>query len=164
MGRLRVALYHHLPPGGASRAMEELVARSLDQVEHVLFRIDPGPRDRHSGQQPPLEPLDLETHSLEIAGTQPGRLKEWAVTVPQVLRAERRIASMIDQMSFDAVVVHHQRYTHAPSLLTRISTPSAYFVHEPRRQSFEYQLRPHDVGRGPFALSRPGRSASSTIW
>ncbi len=148
MGRLRVALYHHLPPGGAARAMEELAARSSADIEHVVFQVDPGPRDRHAGRPVALAGLGLETHTVTVKGGRPGRLSEWAVTVPRILRAERRIAAMIDSGDFDAVVVHHQRHTHAPHLLECIRTPSVYFVHEPRRQSFEYDMRPRGNGHG----------------
>ncbi len=153
MGRIRVALYHHLPPGGAARAMAELTARSFVDIEHVLFRVDPGPRDRHAGRAHPLADLDLETHTVAINGARPRRASEWAVTVPRILRAERRLAAMINSGDFDAVVVHHQRHTHAPHLLERIRIPSIYFVQEPRRQSFEYDLRPRGTGNGVHLIA-----------
>jgi len=152
MGRLRVALYHHLPPGGAARAMTELVSRSSDEIEHVAYTIDPGQRDRHTGRSDPLDGLGLERHVEHVRGGSPSRLREWAITVPQLLRAERRIAALIDRGKFDAVVVHHQRHTQAPGVLRHLRTPSAYFVQEPRRQSFEHDLRPRIAGRGPTRI------------
>ncbi len=146
MGRLRVALYHHLPPGGAARAMTELVDRSSDEIEHVAFTIDPGIRDRHHGCPDPLRGLGLEHHVEHVRGGPGNRLGEWAVTVPRVLKAERRIAASIDDGDFDVVVVHHQRHTQAPGLLRHLQTPSTYFVQEPRRQSFEHDLRPRIGG------------------
>jgi len=152
MGRLRIALYHHLPPGGAARAMTELVSRSSAEIEHVAYTIDPGPRDRHAGRPDPLDGLGLERHVEHVHGGAASRPREWAITVPQVLRAERRIATLIDRGKFDAVVVHHQRHTQAPGLLRHLQTPSAYFVQEPRRQSFEHDLRPCVPGRGPARM------------
>jgi len=122
--------------------MTELVRRSSNQIEHVAFTIDPGQKDRHHLRADPLEGLGLEHHIEHVRGGRPSRLGEWSITVPQVLKAERRLASVIDAGGFDAVVVHHQRHTHAPGLLRHIRTPSAYFVQEPRRQSFEHDLRP----------------------
>jgi len=126
--------------------MAELVGRSSEEIEHVAFTIDPGTRDRHHGQPDPLRGLGLEHHIEHVHGGPGNRLGEWAVTVPRILRAERRIATSIDDGNFDVVVVHHQRHTQAPGLLRHLRTPSTYFVQEPRRQSFEHDLRPRILG------------------
>ncbi len=153
MGRLRVALYHFLPPGGAARAMVELVRRSADDVEHVVFEIDTGPRDRHADRPGPFDGVDVQVHRTTVPGGPPHRLGDWTVTVPRLLAAERRLARRLAAGDFDALVVHPHRYTQAPSLLLHPGPPSLYFAHEPRRQSFEYELRPHRGRRPPAALA-----------
>ena len=140
--RPTIALYHHLPPGGAERALIELTRRTADDFRYVLFEVELGGRDPFAGRdRSELCSLvdDVVTVSARAGGA--GRVGRWAQTIPNILRAERKISAMIEERSPAAVVVHHQRFTQAPSLLLRTARPTVYFVQEPRRRSFEHALQ-----------------------
>ena len=145
-----VALYHHLPPGGADRAMYELVRRTAVDFRYILYRIEPGRRDPfHGADRCPIEDVvdDVRNYpSHSGGGSQLGR---WGVTVPSIIAAERRIARHLRaDYSLDALIVHHQRFLQAPTLLRSSTLPTAYFMQEPRRRSFEYDLRHAARGAG----------------
>ncbi len=136
--------------------MLELILRSQSEVEHVVFCINAGAGGNTDERASLLREHGVEVHETTVRSTVAGRSSEWTTVVPRILAAERRIGNRIDRLGFDAVVVHHQRYTQAPLLLRTVSTPSAYFVNEPRRQSFEYDLRPRSGASGPLrAVSGP---------
>ncbi len=142
--RPTVALYHHLPPGGAERALIELTRHTANDIRYVLFETRLDHRDPFSERdRSELHELVDEVHHVRARSGGAGRLGRWGVTVPGMLRAERRIAAMIDELQPDALVVHHQRFTQASSVLLHTRVPSAYFVQEPRRRSFEYDLMDH---------------------
>ncbi len=138
-----VALYHHLPPGGADRAMYELVRHTNQDFDYILFNVDLGARDTFDdAQRSPIEDVVSEVRTERARSGGGSRLGRWSVTVPSMLAAERRVAAAINaDPSIEAVVAHHQRFLQAPSILSRVDVPSLYFVQEPRRRSFEYDLR-----------------------
>ncbi|MEM8704980.1 MAG: glycosyltransferase [Actinomycetota bacterium] len=157
--RPTVALYHHLPPGGAERAMYELTRRTADRYRYVLFHVAPSDRDPFAGiERTPIDEVVDEVRRTTAPVGGAGRLGRWTRAVPALLKAERRIASHIDALGAAATVAHHQRYLQAPALLHHVSSPSLYVCQEPRRRSFEYDLRhpverslPRRVAELPFA-------------
>lgn len=151
-----VALYHHLPPGGAERAMYELVRETADEFRYIQFRIDLDDRDPFATSEgPPIEDL-VEVRSFPARAGGASRIGRWGITVPHMLRAERRIAAAINaDTAIDAVVTHHQRFLQVPGIHRAVDRPSVYFVQEPRRRSFEYQLR--------HATSRKGRASNALL-
>ncbi len=151
--RPTIALYHHLPPGGADRAMYELVRRTALDFRYVLYTVELGARDPfHGVARAPLADVVDEVRTVTARAGGASQLARWAITVPSVLAAERQIAAEIEQRpEIAAVVVHHQRFTHAPTIARHVSRPTAYFVQEPRRRSFEFALRTPSTARGRAA-------------
>ncbi len=148
MRRPRVAVYHLLPPGGALRVADALVERTRDRIDYELFRIDLGRNDPVPNPTPDRPEQRVRRYRSRVP-FRSSRIYAWTAVLPEVLRLERRIAADIDAGGFDYAVVHHQRFTQAPSLLGRLRTPTLYFVQEPRRAGFEYDLRPRGLGTGP---------------
>lgn len=149
MARPRIAVYHDLPPGGAARALSELVTRSRHALEHVVYTFD-----RDDGPDTTVVDAEgIEQHREPLPVAADGKVGIWAREFPRLLAAERRLARRIDAEGFDAVVAHPSRRTQAPHLLSALTTPSIYFAQEPRRQSFEYDLRPWRRQRGARRLA-----------
>lgn len=143
-----VALYHHLPPGGAERAMFELTRRTADRYRYVLFEIDIGGRDAFAGSaRSPLHDIVAERHAVGAHAGGQSRLGRWAVTIPSVVRAERHLLREVGELAPNAIVCHHQRFTQAPELLSIKEIPSVYMLQEPRRRGFEYALSHPDEDR-----------------
>ena len=123
--------------------MYELVRRTCHEFDYILFTADLGRRDPfHAATSAPVEEFVAETRTIPAHSGGAGRVGRWAITVPSMLAAERRIARAInDDPQIEAVVTHHQRFLQVPGIHRRVTVPSLYFVQEPRRRSFEYDLR-----------------------
>ena len=145
---MRLALVHNLPPGGARRVVAELLASSVGHDEIDVFSVDLRSADRFArdGGSTDLRSPTGTTRSYPLP------LAKGTSRVGLVLAAEqlplvyRRISSDIDSDTYDAVIVNHDQFTSAPSILPRLRTPTLYLCHEPRRQSFEYAASHRDVG------------------
>ena len=142
MSRTRVALYHHLPPGGADRAMYQLALHTRDDFAYTLFRVELDDRDPYHGAAvSPIEAVVEDIRTVRARSGGASRVGRWGMTVPSILSAERKIAAAIEAQQFEVLVAHHQRFTQSPGVMRRIDIPSVYMVQEPRRRSFEYDLR-----------------------
>jgi glycosyltransferase involved in cell wall biosynthesis len=152
-GPLRLAVFHTLPPGGARRALYELVRRSADRIEYHLHRVDLGRAERWP---------ELRRHQ-DVGAVAAGVTEHRLPGMPRLGPAsrildiealqllERRIARRIDSGGYDAVLVSHDQFTSSPSLLRWVHLPSIYLCQEPRRRSFEpVASNPHASGlQGP---------------
>lgn len=124
---LRVAMYHHLPPGGAMNFFHQLVRRVTDRVAYTVF-----------------------TPQVDTASNPLKRLLA-------LRREEKRIAAEIDGGQFDVVAVHASQITQAPGLIRLVHVPTVYYLQEPRRASFEPGYRQALRGKhraGLFGLPR----------
>lgn len=146
MTRLRAAVFHNLPPGGALRWLRESITRSSDLVEWHLHTIDLGRADRWPGH---LDTVNLGTHlaswrrhRLPIGWWAPrlGSFSQVADTETSI-RLQRRIAAEIDAGGFEVAVLHHDQFTSSPAIAAHLRTPSLYYCQEARRRSFEAHAR-----------------------
>ena len=151
---MRIALYHNLPRGGALRFLREVVRRSAGIHDYHQYRVvDP------TGN---IEPPDIVTQRRDSV-TDVHHRWHWpsapsplanvrkALELTALRDAEARIARAIDAGGYDLCFVNSCRVTHSPSLLSRVHTPTLYFAQEPRRQTFEWQLRRNMYGISPRA-------------
>lgn len=155
--RLRVAIFHTLPPGGARRALFELVRRSSASVEYHLHEVDLGRAERwpHLVGHQALGPFvhTVTRHRL-VAAPRLGPIARVAdIETMQLL--QRRLARVLDAGRYDAILVSHEQFTSSPSILRWLRTPTVYLCQEPRRRSFEAEAAgPHMSGPlGPAARS-----------
>lgn len=162
---MKVAVFHHLPPGGARRAAFELVRHtslsagfSFDYYQVVEGST--GAAGSHA--------QDIGRYAKTVfpyranSGTSlPAQLQR-ARDIRSMITLQRTIAADIDDRGYDVVFVHHDRLTHAPALLRFLKTPSLYYVQEPRRISFEYSLR-HRNRPAAGALARTTRLTASAF-
>ena len=145
---MRIAVFHNLPPGGAKRAVFELMRITARVHDYDVFRIDLGAADRwpeQTGQDVTMFAQRVITHRLRgIRSTS----HAWRVpTVEAVIRLQRAIARQIDEGHYDLAFVHHDQYLSSPSLLRWLKTPSVYYCQEARRRSFEHLARASARGR-----------------
>ncbi|MGH2461313.1 MAG: glycosyltransferase family 4 protein [Chloroflexota bacterium] len=120
---MRIAVWHDPPPGGARRALNELVDR--------LAR-------RHT----------VETYQISFRARPHRRLgaywNDWS-TVRDLCdqeRQERELAERIDAGGHDVALVSVLRSGQASSVLAYPRTPTAYYCHEPPRRFWEPWCRP----------------------
>lgn len=153
---MRVALYHHLPPGGALRVVREFFARVPDDVHVDLFGLEDiggSPFPRASAAAPPghvphLEPLDAGW-AREVLG---GRLARSALTA-RLAAAERTVAAAINRGGYDVAYVHPCWMSNAPGLVADLDIPTVLFLQEVRRATFEPSYRQR---AGPTPWGVPG--------
>lgn len=140
---MKIALYHNLPPGGALRFARETVQRSASVHQYDLYRIIDRTRpdeipDRLSDRVTAVHDVfprfrwDVLARSRSLA---------LAARLAALWDAEREVAARIDAGSYDLCLVQGCRLTQAPSLLTRLHTPSLYFAQEPRRVMTDLAVR-----------------------
>ena len=128
---MRIALYHHLPAGGALRFARQSVMSTSQEHTYVMFVPDGETTD------PVLAESVAEVRHVPLgwaSGILPGRAGELA----RVLEGQRAIAREIDRGDFALVLFHPSRITQAPTALLHVdSAPTLYFAQEPRRRSYE---------------------------
>ncbi|NHA69158.1 glycosyltransferase family 4 protein [Phycicoccus flavus] len=144
---LRVALYHHLPPGGALRVVREFLTRLPDDVEVDLYGLEDGPGSpfpRASTLVPPgvtprLVPLD----GGRVAAALSGRLARPALAT-RLASAEARVADAVNRGGYDVAYVHPCWMSNAPGLVAELRVPTVLYLQEVRRATFEpsYRHRP----------------------
>ena len=153
---MKVALYHHLPPGGALRVVRDFLRSVPDDVQVDVFGLDdisgsPFPRSGGlvEGPRAHLEALDAGQWARVLGG----RLGRSALAA-KLPGAERKVAKAINRGAYDVAYVHPCWLTNAPGLVRDLEIPSVLFLQEVRRATFEpsYRHRPE-----PTALGIPGR-------
>jgi glycosyltransferase involved in cell wall biosynthesis len=128
--------------------MYELTRRTSERYRYVLFEVVPSDRDPFEGtDQAPLADVVDEVHRIKAPVGGAGQLRRWTRAIPALERVERRIAREIAKLPAAVTVVHHQRFLQAPALMHHVACPTLYVAQEPRRRSFEYDLR-HPKKRG----------------
>ena len=139
MARLRIAVYHNLPAGGAKRTVHDMV-RGLSRTHHL---------DCYT--------LGCSCHEFCDIGSYVQRTKVYPFEATPLLRSPwgranallrlrdmarltrlaKRVAADIDAGGYDVALVHPSQFTQAPPLLRFLRLPSVYFCHEPLRRLYE---------------------------
>ncbi len=138
---MKIAIFHHLPDGGAKIALYEQLKRL--KLKHTLHLYGFLSEDGEFN----LSALCDKTYLYPYHAV-PAQLKKGALRFIDDLRSftklktiHREIARTIDKESYDLVFAHNSRLTQAPYLLQFIHTPSVYYCHEPYRAAYEAELR-----------------------
>lgn len=153
---MRIALYHHLPPGGALRSVTEVLRRLPEGVTCDVFTLDsrqawvfgePG-----QSTQIPDRPHEYKVDTGWLGNIAAGRFERLAL-INAVRKAERDVADVINASDYDAVLVHCCWVTQTPHILAHLQAPTIYYMHEPRRATFERNYaprpRPREIRRLP---------------
>ncbi|MDQ5940827.1 MAG: hypothetical protein QG632_553 [Candidatus Dependentiae bacterium] len=157
---MKIAVYHNLPSGGAKRSLYELISRSALNHDYMLYR----PAIEENESYMDLRPLVRSEHVFGFQGLEPDMLAhkniiERRKIMRKFYRLETEIANAINKSDVDVVFVTSCMFTHSPGVLCAINKPSIYYLHEPRRQSFEFNLSPLME-----RLSRVGSRGSKVNW
>lgn len=140
---MKIAVYHNLPSGGAKRSLYELISRTKSKHEYTLYRPAIEANEEY------MDLRDLVHHeysqgfdglsALSLAGKSIFAQRKFLKKFQQL---EVEIAEQINRSDADAVFVMSCMFTHSPGLISKLNKPCVYFLQEPRRQSFEYNLSP----------------------
>lgn len=140
---MKIAVYHNLPSGGAKRSLYEIIARTRSKYEYALYRPDIEANEEYMD----LRGIVQQNYSQGFDGLTAHALADKSTLARQrfmkkFYQLENEIAEQINNSDADVVFVMSCMFSHSPSLLTKLKKPSIYFLQEPRRQSFEYNLSP----------------------
>ena len=146
MRRLRIAVYHNLRPGGALRALDELLRRSSATHDYDLFETtDAFERRTRAGMGVAPETHCLQHHRLPLPDVPLGALPLGHAhplrTMWQLDRVETEVAAAIDRGGYDLAFVHPCYFRYSPAILRKLRTPVVFFAQEARRPTFEYWAR-----------------------
>lgn len=141
---MKIAVVQNLPSGGARRALAEhcggLRARGHkveayfpDTADEALLPIAPSVDRVHVFRMP--RPPSREASLFGRPGIATVVRGAWLLT--RLLRVHRAMAEAVDREGYDVVLASHDQFTHAPSALRHLSTPSAYYCQEPLRFVYE---------------------------
>ncbi|HEX2035736.1 MAG TPA: glycosyltransferase family 4 protein [Chloroflexota bacterium] len=140
---MRIAVWHDPPPGGARRAVAELTRRLATRHTvdvYLLGSGDEGPApEAVYGAPVHVTPFRFRRHRRAAP--------YWNdvltfFDLQDVRRFERTLAARIDAAGYDVAFVSVLRSGQAPAILGALSTPVAYFCHEPPRRFYEPWCRP----------------------
>lgn len=136
---MKIAIYHNLPSGGAKRALYEQIKHTKAHHEYHLYRFDFDANESY---------LDLRPMVKEVFNYSLGDNFRFSALrdLRKIDQLQRKIAADIDAAGYDLVYVTHCQFTQSPGVLKYLATPSLYYIHEPRRQDYEYNISAHNVG------------------
>ena len=163
--RLRVALFHALPPGGAVRALFETVKRFSPDIEVHLFSAQLDTVDRRfAGLTEGTSQLDLSelvaatrNYPLptvaRVIGSRVGPIGAFVICGEAMRHVQRQMADDINAGGYDVAFVHACRFSLSVPIAEWLTVPTVYYAQEIRRVGFEVQPSPLGVGaRSPASL------------
>jgi glycosyltransferase involved in cell wall biosynthesis len=135
--RLRIAVFHDLPSGGAKRCLFEY-CRNLSSRGHLLDAYLPDTADE---EFLPLDEVVHKKRTYPVPYACPraeeegkgGPVKRWIrfrLSVHGRMKNQKEIARAIDEGGYDLAFVHHSSFIQAPFVLRYLKTPSVYFMQE----------------------------------
>ena len=138
---MKIAVYHNLPSGGAKRSLYEMISRTRTQHEYSLYRPDIEANEEYMD----LRELVKHEYSQGFSGLKPDVLAGKNIVAQRKFlkkfrQLESEIAQKINDSDAEVVLVMSCMFTHSPGLLTKLTKPTFYYLQEPRRQSFEFNL------------------------
>jgi glycosyltransferase involved in cell wall biosynthesis len=144
--RLRIALYHNLPSGGAKRAVYETTRRLA--ARHHVDLFSPEIADTSFCDIRPLvnRVSTYPYRELRRYGRPFGRLNPLIhlLDLYRMGKLSQKMARDIDSAGYDVVSLHSCRITQAPSILRSLQTPNVYYCHEGLRVLYEPRIpRPY---------------------
>lgn len=141
--KLKIAVFHNLPSGGAKRAVYGFV-KELSKQHY----IDEYTLDTSSKTFLPLKPYVKHSYVYKVKKLPSGKMhpyvldccfrlvKKWYM-LRSLSIVSKKIAYDINKNGYDVVYVDLCVFTHAPCILRYIKIPKVYFCQNPDRSLYE---------------------------
>ena len=150
--RLRVAVFHDLPSGGAKRTLHaqvrELARRGNTVDAFVTSTADedflPLADVARSVRVIPV-PSPPSRERILSGRPAPSDLVHWSRVFLRLGPAGREVAAAVDSGGYDVLLAHPSQFTQAPHVLRYANVPTAYYCHEPLRAAYEPLISPPHV-------------------
>ena len=152
---MRIAVYHNQPSGGARRALYEFCKQLSKRHTIDVFTLS-GPGEAFLSSRDfaaeintfPFHPRRSIRAGLYLNDVR--RIQDLA----DLERISSEVADRIDSGNYDVAFVDACRFTHTPSVLAGLQTPSAYYCHHPPRRFLEEVCRPEATSLSLYARAR----------
>lgn len=137
---MKIAVYHNLPSGGAKRALYEQLKHTLKFNEYDVYTLS------NSGSEKFLDLSRIIDKNFRFPFKET-KLKFLPDFIIQLIRlrsiskTQKKIANVIDSKNYDLVYVAHCMYTQSPMILSYMKTKSLYYVQEPRRATYDPEMK-----------------------
>lgn len=136
---MRIAFFHNLPPGGAKRVVYYQI-KYLSKKHNVdLYTIKSNDTDFLDFSKLKCGIYEYWFKLNERKGSVNKILNDFKV-FRGLSALHKKIATDIDRKNYDIVIVHPDRYTQAPFILSFLKTKNAYYCHELLRLAYEEHL------------------------
>lgn len=137
---MRIAFFHNLPVGGAKRVVYYQIKYLSKKHDVDLYTIKSKGPDFLN-----FPKLQCRIYEYEFKLNEKRGPLNKVVNDLRVFRGlqslHKKIASEIDGKNYDIVIVHPDKYTQAPFVLSFLKTKNIYYCHEPLRLAYEEHLR-----------------------
>jgi Glycosyltransferase len=137
--RLKIAVFHNLPSGGAKRALYDHV-KYLSNSGHEVDVFVPETANET------FLPLVKIVNNLKVFPVKTGVLRSWIysklnsndsdtdlISMKDLESAEKDIATAVNNEDYDVVLSEQDRFTMSPFFLKYIKTPTVYYCQQPLR-------------------------------
>lgn len=148
---MKIAVFYHLPFGGAKRVVKEHV-KGLRNLGHTVdvYTIN-RKKDIFDPNDVASNLFDYEFNTTQLTLPLVGRIIKDAQIFISLKQLHKKIAHDIDLKFYDIVLVHTDTYTQSPYILRFLKTNNVYFCLEPLRIVYEYSL---DIDKSIRGLNR----------
>ncbi len=136
---MRIAFFHNLPSGGAKRVVYYQIKYLSQRHDVDLYTIESNDSDFLDFSKLKCGIYKYEFELNERKGPVNKILNDFKV-FRGLSSLHKKIATDIDRKNYDIVIVHPDRYTQAPFILSFLKTKKAYYCHELLRFAYEEHL------------------------
>jgi glycosyltransferase involved in cell wall biosynthesis len=166
---MKIAVYHNQPPGGARRALTELIGQLARRHAIDVYTLETADEAflRSDSHAPLVRTFPFRRRSPIRGGFYVNELRE-LLDLRDLDAIGRTAAAVIDSGNYDVALVDVCRFMQAPSVLNYLDTPNLYYCHEPPRRFLEHHCRPAASPQSPYQRLRsivhtPARAAYDRV-
>lgn len=154
---MKIAVFHELHQGGARRAANEFAVCLKKKHTVDLYIVDEEKNNKESGFYNSINfyrfiPATWQGKNWKV------RLYKDTLELFKLNQLHKKIASAINQKSYDVVLVFPSRYTQAPFILKFLQPKKVYFAMEPLRLVYDPAIRmPENLGLSRYIYEKINR-------
>lgn len=137
---MKIAIFYHLPFGGAKRVVREHVKGLMDLGHTVDVYTINRDKDIFDPNALASNSFNYKFNTIKLPIPVIGRIVKDVQIFISLKELHKKIATDIDLKNYDIVLVHTDIFTQSPYLLRFLKTNNVYFCLEPLRIVYEYSL------------------------
>ena len=129
--KLKIAIFHNLPQGGAKRYLYEITRRLSEKYDIDEYKIDTA--------SPYLDLSQIVQSSKSYHYRGGSGITSMVRSIVKLPKVHKQISDDVNLGQYDLVITNHDYFTKSPYLHRYLSVPCVYICHEPQREFYEKQ-------------------------